>query len=202
MPADQNHVGPERALTTSVDMSEEVRRALADTTAHGSLLLTRDPPLRTLTHHGGANRDIDEPEPGEWWPVALVEPVNCRVIQFDDTFYPLTTAIASKLGLAQAQPGITPPAAVNWAFRDGPRCELLDPTGTVLASFRHTPDPQWRAAARTCETILVLYGGQLGVRTPYGVAAAEYDKRARDAELNAALAAGDVLAGVVAYARV
>jgi hypothetical protein len=199
MPADQNHVGPERSLNTSVDMSEEIRRALADTTAHGRLLLTRDPTLRTLTHHG-VNRDTDEPELGEWWPVALVEPVNYRVIQSEDALYPLTTAIASKLGFAHAQPGITPPAALNWAFRDGPRCELLDPTGTVLASFRHTPDPQWRAAARSCETILVLYGGQLGVRTPHGVATAEYDKKARDAELNAALSAGDVLAGTVAYA--
>ncbi|GID29948.1 hypothetical protein [Paractinoplanes brasiliensis] len=200
-PTDPRHVVSDRATATSVDLAEEIRRATADTVAHGRLLLTRDPTLATLTHRREAKGDGRETEPGEWWPVALVEPVNYRLLQFDDLVYPLSTAIAGKLGLAQAQVGETPPAAANWEFHDGPRCELVDPTGTVLARFRHAIDPQWRAAAETSGTVLVLYGGQLGVRTPYGVTAAEYDDRARDAELQAALAGGELLTGAVTYVQ-
>lgn len=194
-------MGPEWDLSTPADLSEAVRQALADTAAHGSLLLTLDPTLENLTHQQGTNRDIAQPEPGQRWPVALIEPVNYRALQLDDLVYLLTMAIASKLGLAPPQPGTTPPTAVNWTLRDGPRCELLDPTGTVLAEFRHAPNRQWQAAARTRGKVLVLYGGELGVRTPASVAAAEYDNRARDAELHASLATGTVLAGIVSYAE-
>ncbi|MDR6317931.1 hypothetical protein [Actinoplanes couchii] len=144
-------------------------------------------------------RDTGESEAGGGLPVVLVEVVNFRALQSEGQLYPLTMALAGKLGLAQAQAGMTPSSAVNWTFRDGPRCELRDPTGAVLARFRHAIDPRWQAAARVSGTVLVLYGGALGVRPPDGLAAASYDDRTRNQELHASLAAGEVLAGVVTY---
>ena len=199
IPADQNgyvvandHAGP-------ADIDNEIRKALADTAARGRLLLTQDPTLETITHRRRANRDIDGFDPDEWWPVALVEPLNYRAFQFSGAQYLLTMAIASKLGLAKAQPGTPPPSVANWTFRHGSRCELLDPTGTVLAEFRQTADPEWRTTALARCQAIVLYGGQLGVRKPAAISVIEYDDRARDAELHAAVAAGAVLAGIVNY---
>jgi hypothetical protein len=183
------------------DVSNEIRKALADTVAQGRLLLTQDPTLGALTHRRRANRDGNDSESGQWWPVALIEPLNYRAVQLDGVQYLLTMAIASKLGLTKAQPGNTPPTAVKWAFRDDSRCELLDPTGTVLAGFHHVPDPRWRTVAQTRGKVFVLYGGQLGVRKPDGISIVEYDDRARDTELHASVAAGAVLAGAVTYAH-
>lgn len=133
--------------------------------------------------------------------MALVEVVNFRALQPDGRLYPLTMALAGKLGLAKVLAGTVPSNAVNWAFRDGPRCELRDPTGAVLARFRHAIDPRWQAAALASGTVFVLYGGALGVRTPDGLAVASYDDRMRDAELHNSLAAGDVLGGAVTYVQ-
>jgi hypothetical protein len=197
--ADQNRVAPEQDQAAASDLSKAIRQALVDAEAYGRLLLTQDLTLEALSHWRGAKRDVSKPAPSECWPVALIEPVNYRVLQLDDVYYSLTTAIASKLGLVQAQLGSTPPIAVNWTFRDKPCCELSDPTGTVLAKFRHAPDPQWRTAAHTQGHVLVLYGGELGVRKPDGLAAIEYDDRARDQELHAALAGATVLTALVPY---
>ena len=134
--------------------------------------------------------------------MALVELVNYRAIGLNGEVYLLAEEIARKLGLGYAQPGRIAETADNWSFRDGPRCELLDPTGTLLAEFPHVPDPQWRDAAHARGQVLVLYSGRLGVRKPGGVAEAAYDVRARDAELRGALAAGTVLAALITYIQV
>jgi hypothetical protein len=144
--------------------------------------------------------DASAPEMDAMWPVALVEPVADRIMVLDGGPYPLTLAIAAKLGLTRFRPHIAPPAAAaNWAFRDGTHCEVVDPTGTVIARFPHPPNHQWRSAARAHKHVLVLYGGQLGVRRPVGIPADEYDDSARDDELRASLAAGTVVAGAIAY---
>ncbi|GAA2715903.1 hypothetical protein [Actinoplanes palleronii] len=113
--------------------------------------------------------------------------------------YLLAEEIARKLGLEYGQPGRIPETADRWSFRDGTRYELLDPTGTLLAGFMHAADPQWRAAAHARGKVLVLYGGQLGVRRPPGATEVGYDVRARDAELHTSLAAGTVLTASINY---
>lgn len=177
---------------------EAVREAIADTMVDGRLLLARDLTMRSLTHQatslsndGGTEAPV---------PVALFELpiIRSMALEIGGPLYALDLAIAAKLGLPRFRAGVPPEVASNWVFRDTSFCELVDPTGSVVARFQAEPDLQWRNAARERGTVAVLYGGELGVRRPAGITARHYSIR-RDAELHRSLESGSALGGFVAY---
>lgn len=139
-------------------------------------------------------------------PIALVEPVRSNLIQHGDSFYNARLEVAVKMGLPLAAP-TTARLADGWTV--GPRqgkWELLDPTGTLIASCvvrgnESVEEPAWTAQAMTADEILIVYGDRIGVRTPDGVPPSQYDDQQRARELIESLSNRQVCAAMVRLAQ-
>ena len=139
-------------------------------------------------------------------PIAPVEPTRSNLIQQGDSFYNARLAVAVKMGLPLAVPTAAR-LADGWTF--GPRrgkWELLDPTGTLIASCMlrggdAVEEPAWTAQAMTADEILIVYGDRIGVRDPDGMPASQYDDQQRARELIDSLSNQQVCAATVRPAQ-
>ena len=167
---------------------------IGDVDAHALLLRAGDvaaKPVRSLLPPDGV--DV---------PVALIEPTRTGLIKLGMVAYDIRIAIAAKMGLPLAGPA-GPPLAVGWTFWNGPAgWELSDPTRTLIARCKISPDQAidqdaWASQAARPGQVLVAYETRVGVRVPDGVPARRYDAQARAEELRRSVAAGQACAGMV-----
>jgi hypothetical protein len=90
--------------------------------------------------------------------------------------------------------------APGWSVcRAGASLELLDATDGLWAEASVTPDPEWMSAATSQRYVIVLYDGQLGVRTPPGMAERDYTDAARKREISAARQRGMAACAIVEW---
>lgn len=189
------------------DLAQVLPRLLDDTAANIRLLFSGHPALGDLpidlapeaTPSGSGQ--VTETGPV---PVALIEPVITGHLPPaipGSPPYDLRTAIAAKLGLplltAQASP---PGPAANWTLeRRAGIFVLTDPTGSVLAQTTAPEQSRWRNLAERLGQVVIIYGPEVGVRSPSGILQDHYDDNARAAELSQSRATGTANWGIVRF---
>jgi hypothetical protein len=189
------------------DLTQVLPRLLGDTAADIRLLFSGDPALGDLTielapeanpsRSGNAAKTTPV-------PVALIEPVITGHLPPaipGGPPYDLRTAIAVKLGLPvlTAQASTMGPTAIWTLERRAGTLVLIDPTGSVLAQATAPEQSRWRDLAERLGQVVVIYGPEVGVRSPSGTLQDHYDDNARAAELSRSRATGTANGGIVRF---
>lgn len=136
-------------------------------------------------------------------PVLLCEPERSMLFAGPDRrAREIQVEAAVAAGLHRIGPGIPViPPGTGWSLHrllDG-RLELRSPNGDPYSRVCVAPDPAWISSALHHGVVVVLYGPQLGVRTPPGLVTSAYSPQARRAEIRLGRRRGVVAGAVVRF---
>ncbi|MFI6528107.1 hypothetical protein [Streptomyces uncialis] len=182
--------------------------AVADTVDdHGRVTFWDDPALQL----GQVARGFDlesgtvtvEPGGTEQLPAALFEPERALMMRMPGQPPREQQAeVAVELGLGRFGRGFAAlRSAPGWTLHRlaDERLELRSPNGEAFSRIAVPPNPAWISAAVSTGFVLCLYGIQLGVRTPPGMAAERYTDQERLEEFRRGRGLGYTAAGLVPY---